>query len=209
MRREPQERVRVDVRPGPAGHVVHDDRQIALVGDGAVVGLEHPAVRAVVVRRDDERRIRAELGRATGRADRGGRVVGPGPRDDPDPAARGPLGGDLDGGRDEALALPLGERRGFAGRPARDEAIDPGKDLPADEPPERRLVEGPVSRERRDERGEGAAESKRGGARTWGAVGSGHRDLPSGRGRGEGVASDQLVDDGIEGMEARGVDRAA
>ena len=85
---EPQERVRVDVRAGPARHVVDDDRQVALVGDGPVVGLEHPAVGPVVVRRDDERGVGPELGGAAGRADRGRRVVGAGAGDHADARPR-------------------------------------------------------------------------------------------------------------------------
>ena len=158
---------------GPRRDVVDDDRQVALVGDRAEVRLEHPAVGPVVVRRDDERGVGPELGRATGRADRGGGVVGAGAGDDPDAVARGSLAGDLDGRGDQPLALVGGQGGGLAGRAARHEAVDAGQDLPADETAEGGLVEGAVGGERGDERGERAAQARaagggrlRGGGRT-------------------------------------------
>ena len=138
---QPQERVGVDVGAGPRRDVVDDDRQVALVGDRPEMGLEHPAVGPVVVRRDDERGVRTELGGATGRPDRGCGVVRAGPGDHPDPVARRSLRGDLDGRGDQPLALVGRQGRGLAGRPARDEAVDAGQDLPADEAPECGLVE--------------------------------------------------------------------
>ena len=85
---EPQERVGVDVRAGPRRDVVDDDRQVALVGDRPVVRLEHPRVGPVVVRRDDERGVGAELGGPTGRGDGRRGVVRAGAGDDRDPGAR-------------------------------------------------------------------------------------------------------------------------
>ena len=94
---QPQERGGVDVRARPRWHVVDDDRQVALVGDGPEVGLEHPTVRPVVVRRHDERRVGAERRRAPGGGDRRRRVVRAGAGDDRDAGTRRALGDDLDG----------------------------------------------------------------------------------------------------------------
>ena len=169
---QPQERVGVDVRARPRRDVVDDDRQVALVGDRPEVRVEHPAVGPVVVRRDDQRGVGTELGRPAGRPDRGGGVVGAGPGDDPDAVARRPLGDDLDGRGDEPLALVGGQGGGFAGRAARDEAVDAGQDLPADEPAEGGLVEVAVGGERGDEGGEGAAEHRVGWRESrWSSVG--------------------------------------
>ena len=48
---------------------------------------------------------------------------------------------DLDGHRDEPVALIGGQGRGLAGRAARHEPVDPGEHLPADEATEGGLVE--------------------------------------------------------------------
>ena len=85
---EPEERVGLDVRARPAGHVVDDDRQAALVGDRAEVGVEHPLVGPVVVGRDDERGVGAQGGGPAGRLDRGAGVVAAGAGDRPGCAVR-------------------------------------------------------------------------------------------------------------------------
>ena len=110
------------------------------------MGLEHPAVGPVVVGRHDQRGVRTELCRPARRPDGRGGVVGAGPGDHADPVARGPLGGDLDGDRDQPLALLLGQGGRLAGRAARDEPVDAGQDLPAHETPEGGLVERAVRR---------------------------------------------------------------
>ena len=107
------------------------------------MGLEHPAVGPVVVRRDDERRIGAELRRATGRADRGGGVVGAGPGDHPDATARRPLATATSTvaamSRSRSASVRVGDSPVV---PHGHEAVDAGEDLPADEPAEGGLVEG-------------------------------------------------------------------
>jgi len=151
---QPQERIGVDVRAGPARDVVDDDRQVAVIGDRAVMGLEHPAIGPVVVGRDDQCRIGTELGRASGGPDGGGGIVGAGPGDHPDTGTGRPLGRDFDGRLDESFAFGLAQGGGLAGRAARDETVDAGQDLPADQPAEGGLVEGAVGGERGHEGGE-------------------------------------------------------
>ena len=102
---EPEERVGFDVRAGPRRDVVDDDRQAAVVGDRAEVGEEHPLVGPVVVGRDDERGVGAEVGRPAGRPDGRRGVVGAGAGDDRDPAARRTLGDRFDRDRDQPVAL--------------------------------------------------------------------------------------------------------
>ena len=108
---EAQERVGVDVRAGACRYVVDDDRQVALVGDGAEMRLEHPAVRAVVVRGNHQRRISAELGRPSRGRDRRCRVVRAGAGDDAHAVARRPLVDDLHGGLDQPFTFGRGQGR--------------------------------------------------------------------------------------------------
>jgi hypothetical protein len=166
MLREPEERVGVDVRAGPTGDVVDDDRQAAVVRDRLEVRSEHPGIRAVVVRRHDERRIGTQLGGPSGRRDRRAGVVGAGAGDDRDARpARAGRADDLDGQRDEALTLLGRQGRGLAGGPDGHEPVDAGQDLPRDEAPELGLVELAIGGERGDERGERAAKPRALGGR--------------------------------------------
>src|SRR4029079_9873798 len=101
------------------------------------------------------------------------------------------------------LALLGGQGGGLAGRAAWDESVDAGQDLPADEPPESGLVERAVRLERRDEGGQRAAYLRAGGhgrpGGRAGLAGGSHRSVLSGS---DGAASEQLVDDGGEGVDA-------
>ncbi len=137
------------------------------------MGVQHPAVGAVVVRRDDERSVGTQGSRPPGRRDGRRGVVGAGAGDDPDAVAPRALARHIDGRRDDALTLVGGQGRSLAGRPARDEAVDAGEQLPADELAELGLVERAVSGEWGHERGERTAE--RGSGR------AGHDWSPSGR----------------------------
>ncbi len=170
---EAQQRLRADVGAGSAGHVVDDDRQAALIGDGAVVRLEHALVGLVVVRRHDQGGVRAESGRASGGGDAGAGVVRAGARHDVDPTGGSHL---LDGRHrqlDDALAFGRVEGRRLAGRADGHEAVDASLDLAAQQAAQGGLVQPTVRRERRDERGVGAAQGRGGGG-------------PGGEGRGRG-----------------------
>ena len=85
---QPQESRGLDVHAGSAGDVVDDDRQVALVRDGPEVRLEHPLVGLVVVRRDDQGGVHAELRGAAGGPDRGRGAVRAGAGDDADARPR-------------------------------------------------------------------------------------------------------------------------
>ncbi len=176
MRCKPEERVGFHVGARARRDVVDDHGQAALVRHGPEMALEHALVRAVVVRRDDEGRVRAQLGGSTRRADRRVGVVRARAGDDGHAAASRARRRDLHRDLDEALALRLAQGGGLAGGPARDQAIDAGEDLPAHEAPEGGLVEGPFERERRDERGQGAADRRTGAAGI--ARDRGHRKVP-------------------------------
>ncbi len=119
MLREPQQRRGIDVAARPAGHVVDDDRQAALVRDGPVVRLEHPLVGLVVVRRDHEGRVGPQGRGPAGRRDGRGGVVGAGTGDDRDAAGQAAAGDRLDGQADEPVVLLVGRRGRLAGRAAR------------------------------------------------------------------------------------------
>ena len=188
MRREAQERVGVDVRARSRRHVVDDDRQVALVRDGPEVRLQHPGVGAVVVRARRRARHRPRARRRGGVArivDAVSFVPVPAttltrPREGRSPA----ISTVAEISRSRLLDREGG---GLAGRSARDEPVDAGHDLPPDEPPECRLVEGAVGSERGDERGEGAGEERPGpalrsaGGRRIGSLDRRHRSVPFGR----------------------------
>ncbi len=155
---EAKQRAGLDVRPGARRHVVDDDRKAALVGHGPVVRLEHALVGAVVVGSDHERGVGAEPGGPSGRPDGRGGVVRPGPGQDRGARPAGSAArSDLDRDRDHPLALGERKRGRLAGGAAGHDAIDPGPDLPGDEPPQSSLVERSVGREWGDEGGERAA----------------------------------------------------
>jgi hypothetical protein len=128
------------------------------------VAVEHSLIRAVVVRSDDKGGIRAQAGGPSRRADRGDGVVRAGAGDDRHPSAGGMFRDGFDGGGDDAVALLDRECRRLAGRPARNEAVDSGEDLPAHEPAQRPVVERAVRREGRHQRGQRAAESRTSGS---------------------------------------------
>ena len=178
MLRQPQERVGLDVGPRARGNVVDDDRQAAVVRDGPEVGVEHPLVGPVVVGRDDERGVRAEGGRATGRLDRGPGVVGAGAGDDERARARGGTPAAADGDLDEPVAL--GGATGWAPRRScrrgRGRRCRPGPAI-CGERAEGGLVEAPsavngVTR---------AVKAPRGGPRVGGGIGDG-AGIPGGEG---------------------------
>ena len=111
-------RLRLDVDHAAAGDVVGDDREIGGTGNGLEVLDDRSLGRLVVVRRDDERRMRAGLLRLPGELDRvRGRV-----------RARagdhaGAIADRLEGCADEGNALVLAEGRGLAGRAVDDDAV--------------------------------------------------------------------------------------
>ncbi len=173
---EPEKRVGVDVRAGSRRHVVDDDRQAAVIGDRAEMRRKHPLVRAVVVGSDDERGVGAEVCRPARGPDGRSGVIGTRSGDDGDSATRGSLADGLDGDRDQPIALGFGQGRRFTGGPDGDDAVDPGKDLPADEPAESSLVDVAVGGEGCDECGQRAPEGGPAGARS--ADDRGHGNSP-------------------------------
>ena len=78
----------------------------------------------VIVRRDEQKAVRAHGGCCLAEFERVGRVVGAAASDDL--AAAGDV---ADGVGDEGELLGGGERRAFAGRAADDERVDPGGEL--------------------------------------------------------------------------------
>ena len=110
-------------------------------------------VRFVVVRRDLERRVRARLFGVLGQVERLARGIRAGTRDDFDPFARR-----LDGNLDDFLVLLVIERRRLAGRPHRNDAVDPVLDLHLDQLAEFSKIHIAAFIERRDNCGIGALE---------------------------------------------------
>ena len=133
----------------------------------------------------------------------------PVPAIDRDARLRGPLGDRRHGDLDEAVPLRRGQRGRLARRAHRDQAVDPGQDLPRDEPAIGGLVDAAVA-------GEGvtrAVKAPRSCGIRWSGVEvrdviivllsvSAEGDHAGRRGGG----GQQVVDDGLEGVEtgARG-----
>ena len=157
---EAQQRRRIHVAAGPAGHVVDDDRQAALIRDRPVVGLEHPLVGLVVVRRDHERRVGAQGRRSSGRRDDGRRVVRAGAGDDRDASGEPAPCDRLDGQADEAVVLLVGGRGRLAGRATGHEAVDAQVQLALHEARNAASSTLAVAREGGHERREGAPEGE-------------------------------------------------
>ena len=98
--------------------VVDDDRNADRVVDRLEVLVEALLVRLVVIGRHDQHGVGARLLGVAGKVDRLGRVVGAGAGDHRHPALR-----HLDADFDDALVLVVAQRRAFAGRADRHEAV--------------------------------------------------------------------------------------
>ena len=113
-----------DVHARPAWNAVGDDG----AGDGVcnreIVRKQSVLRTFVIVRRDEQKAVRAHGGCCLAEFERVGRVVGATASDDLAAA-----GGVADGVGDEGELLGGGERRAFAGRAADDERVDPGGEL--------------------------------------------------------------------------------
>ena len=159
--------------PGARRDVVDDDRQAALVGDGPEVALQHPLVRPVVVGRDDERGVGAQLGGPPGGPDRRGGVVGARPGDDrargrPRRRARRPISTVIAISRSRSAGVSVGDS------PVVPHGTTPSIPDRTCHATRRRKVassSAPSRRERGDEGGEGAPEGGPGAARGRGRCG--------------------------------------
>ena len=153
--RELDHRLRLDVHDDPLRDVVDDDRPVAGRGDRLEV-LDDPARRRlVVVRRDDEEAVDAELVRLLGEVHGVGRRV----------RARAgdhgrPLPHLVDGRGPELELLVVGQRRRLAGRRGDDEPVRAAVDHVARERAEPVVVDGAVLVERRHDRRQNLAEHR-------------------------------------------------
>ena len=102
----------------PAGDVVDDDRPVARPRDRLEVGHDPALRRLVVVRRDHEEPVGADLVRRLGHANRVARVVRAGARED-----GGPVADRVDPGPDQVDPLVVVERRALARRPGDDDPV--------------------------------------------------------------------------------------
>ena len=127
--REAERRLRRDVRRRSPRHVVeHDGRRGHRFGDGAEVLIESLLRRLVVVRRDDEHRVRAHLGGLARLLDGVRGVVAPRSGDDARAPAR-----DFNRRAYDRFALLARHRHALARRPARNEQAHAALYLPRDE----------------------------------------------------------------------------
>src|SRR5581483_9983810 len=156
--REPRDRVGLDVDDDARRDVVDDDRPVARARDRLEVRDDAALRRLVVVRRDDQERIGAELVRLLGQMDRVRGRVRPGAGDH-----RGRLADRLDRGTEQVEALVVGERRALARRPRDHEPVGAVLHKVAGELLERVEVDRAVVPERRDDRGEDPSEHLPGG----------------------------------------------
>jgi hypothetical protein len=116
--REARDRLRLDVDDDAARDVVDDDRPVGGFRDLLEVGDDASLRRLVVVRRDNEDAVGAELVRVLREAHGVPCRVGPGGRHDGRPLAHG-----LDRCADQVVALAVRERRALARRADDDEPV--------------------------------------------------------------------------------------
>ena len=127
-----------EVLAGPARHVVEHGRDIE-VGDPREMLHQPGAVRLVVVRRDQERAVRAHLPRRPREAERLGRIVRPRAGQD-----RNLPAGGLDRSLNDLLVLLEREGRGLARRACRDDPVDARREKGRDVRTEPLEIEGLV-----------------------------------------------------------------
>ena len=142
---------RRDVHGGAGWHVVGDDRQSGeLARDRAVPGEQALLGGPRVVRRDDQHRVRARVGRDRGQLQRLVELGRPSSKDKGHPVV------DLFGSHpDRCRAFRRRLRRRLAGGPAEGDAVRPGLELPADQRAQPVEVGRAVGGERRDNRSDG------------------------------------------------------
>src|SRR5437899_7178027 len=141
----PRNRLRCQIQGGAPGDVVKDLREMHCLSHGLVVPVEALLSRLVVVRRDQEGRVRADgLGMA-GELDRLVRRVGPRAGNDRHATPDG-----LHGELDDPLVLFMGQRGGLARRPARHDTIGSVCDLPLEQIAEGFLVYFAMAKRRDD-----------------------------------------------------------
>src|SRR5436309_1613732 len=144
-RGQPRHRLRRHIHGGAPGNVVEDLREIHRLGHGLMVPVEALLGRLVVVRRDQQGRVRPNgLGMA-GELDGLVRRVGPRAGND-----RHATPDNLHGELDDPLVLLMGKRGGLARRPARHDPIGSVRDLPLDQIAEGFLVYFAVAKRRDD-----------------------------------------------------------
>src|SRR6266850_1464008 len=134
--REPDDRRDVDVDARAPRHVVDDDRQPRRVGNRLVMLVEAFRRRLVVVRRDREDAVGADLLDVAHERDGLARVVPAGARED-----RHAPAGFLDDELDHAKLLAVRQRRRLAGGPDRRQEVNAAVDLAPRQAAHRRLVD--------------------------------------------------------------------
>src|SRR2546425_133665 len=132
---QPRHRLRGHIHAGATRDVVKDLRELHRLSHGLVMAVEALLGRLVVVRRDQEGRVRADgLGMACA-LDRLVRRVGPPAGND-----RHAMPDGLHGELDDPLVLFMGERGGLARRPTRHDPVGSVRELPLEQVGEGFLV---------------------------------------------------------------------
>ena len=150
---EPRDRLGLDVDDHAARDVVDDDRAVGRVRDRLEVGDDPALRRLVVVRRDDQEPVGAELVRRLGQVDRMRRRIRAGAGDDGRAVADG-----LDRRADQVEPLGVLEGRALARRAGDDDPVGAVVDEVLRKPLEGVEVDRAVGAERRHDRGEHAPE---------------------------------------------------
>ena len=128
-RRQPLDRLGLDVAAGPRGDVVENQRHVDALGDRGEMAVHPFLIGPIVVRSDREGAVGPGPGGESGQPDRlGGGVRARAGHD------LGPAGGRLDHDGDHPLVFLVRQRRRFAGRAHRAQDRRPLGDVPLDQP---------------------------------------------------------------------------
>ena len=146
--RQLREGLNRNIGDGSGGDVVDDDRQVAAFRQRTEMGRDPGLAGLVVIRDDDQCGVGSELlGHRHLAQGFGGRITAAA-RNDRDPARR-----HVDRGSDHGGMLVRTQRRGFAGRSARDQPARALGDLPVDQVAKGGKIDVPCG-ERSDQRGD-------------------------------------------------------
>ena len=154
----------VDPDDRAAGNVIDDDGDVDRLGDGRQLAVQPFRRRLVVIGADDQHAVGTGIGGMARQAHRLGGGVRAGAGDH-----RNAAGGLLDAQLDDTVMLVMRQGRRFTGGAYGHEPMRAALDLEFDKFSERILVDPPVA-ERRDQRGVGSGEGRRGSILRHGTV---------------------------------------
>ena len=151
--RDPDHRLRLDRRAGPRRNIVDDARELRSGSDRRIVIHQSILRRLIIVGRDEQQTVRAELFSFLAHHDRVSRIVRARPGNDRDPSAD-----DIDGELYDFQMFVILKCRRFAGSPDADDRIRMIFDLILEKGFERVVIHFPILLHRRDKGNTGTSE---------------------------------------------------